>query len=144
MESKSSAVMKRWFQEVWCEGKVECIAELFPADSLAHGLGPEPVRGPAAFLEFWRTFHATFTDIHIGVLAEVDEGPFTYVRCVARMRFQGRPVTLEGGCLCRIREGRIAECWNTWDFVGLLVGMGTLPPDVVPRAFAGQVARFPG
>jgi len=144
MGTKSSVVMKRWFQEVWCEGKASTIAELFPADSLAHGLGPEPVKGPEAFLGFWRTFHATFSDIHIGVLAEVDEGPLTYVRCVAKMTFRGRPVALEGGCLCWILDGHIAECWNTWDFVGLLVGMGALPPDVVPRAFAGEAALFPG
>ena len=143
MRARPSAVMKRWFQEVWCEGKASTIAELFPADSLAHGLGPEPVRGPEAFLAFWQAFHATFQGLHIAVLAEVDEGPLTYVRCAATMTFRGRPVSLEGGCLCRIRDGRIAECWNTWDFVGLLVGMGALPPDVVPRAFAGDVARFP-
>lgn len=142
MATKSSAVMRRWFQEVWCDGRPEAIAELFPSDSLAHGLGPEPVRGPEAFLAFWTAFRATFSDIHIGVLAEVDEGPLTYVRCVAKMKFRGRPVTLEGGCLCRIRGGQIAECWNTWDFVGLLVGMGALPADVVPRAFGGEVARF--
>ena len=142
MATKSSAVMHRWFQDVWCDGRRDVIAELFPPDGLAHGLGPEPVRGPAAFLEFWNVFHATFQDIHIRVLAEVDEGPMTYVRCLAKMTFRGAPVTLEGGCLCRIVDGRIAECWNTWDFVGLMVGMGTLPADVVPRAFAGQRAKM--
>ena len=140
MSTKSSAVMHRWFREVWCEGKPGSVHALFPADGLAHGLGPEPVRGPDAFLAFWTSFRATFTHVAIAVLDQVDEGPLTYVRCRADMRFEGRPVTLEGGCLCRIRGGQIAECWNTWDFVGLMVGMGALPADVVPRAFTG--ARF--
>ena len=137
MATKASAVMHRWFREVWCEGRPDSIRALFPPDGQAHGLGPEPVRGPEAFLEFWNTFRATFSEIHIAVLAEVDEGPLTYVRCLANMKFRGRLVTLEGGCLSRIRDGRIAECWNTWDFVSLLVGMGSLPADVIPRAFAG-------
>ena len=142
MPTKSSAVMRRWFQEVWCDGRPEAIRELFALDGLAHGIGPEPVRGPDAFLTFWNSFRATFSDIHIAVHAEVDEGPLTYVRCTARMKFQGRPVTLEGGCLCRIQGGQIAECWNLWDFTGLLIGMGALPPDTIPRAFAGERARF--
>lgn len=142
MATKASAVMRRWFQEVWCEGREASIAVLFAADGLAHGLGPTPVKGPQEFLAFWRTFRATFSDLHIGVLAEVDEGPLTYVRCLAKMTFRGKPVALEGGCLCRIERGQIVECWNTWDFVGLLVGMGALPADVVPRAFAGEAARF--
>jgi hypothetical protein len=32
--------------------------------------------------------------------------------------------------------------WNNWDFVSLMVGMGALPADVIPRAFAGETARF--
>jgi hypothetical protein len=74
------------------------------------------------------------------VLDAVDEGPRTYVRCEARMAFRGRPVTLEGGCLSRVERGQIVECWNTWDFTSLLVGMGALPADVIPAAFSG--ARF--
>ena len=142
MATKSSVVMRRWFQEVWCDGRSATITELFPADGIAHGLGPEPVTGPAAFLAFWTVFHATFTDIHISVESEVDEGPMTYVRCAARMKHRGRPVELRGGCQCRIEGGKIRECWNTWDFTGLLVAMGTLPPDVVARGFAGERARF--
>jgi hypothetical protein len=137
MTTKSSAVMHAWFRDVWCNGRPEAIHELFAADGLAHGLGAEPVRGPAAFLTFWHAFRATFSNIQISVLAEVDEGPLTYVRCAATMQFRGRPVTLDGGCLCRIQNGQIAECWNTWDFTSLLVGMGALPADVIPQAFGG-------
>ena len=95
MAATASAVMRRWFQEVWCEGREASVAALFAAHGLAHGLGPTPVKGPQEFLAFWRTFRATFSDLHIGVLAEVDQGPVTYVRCLAKMTFRGRP-----GALC--------------------------------------------
>jgi len=142
MATKASDVMRRWFQEVWCEGNPATIAELFPAHGLAHGLGAEPVRGPEAFLEFWRGFRATFRDLHIRVDDALDEGPMTYVRCTARMKHANTPVVLAGGCQARIEDGKIAECWNTWDFVTLLTQMGALPPDVLGRAFAGGRARF--
>ena len=137
MRASSSDVMRRWFQEVWCEGRPDAITALFPPDGLAHGLGAEPVKGPAAFLEFWKGFHSTFSDIHIAVDDSVDEGDNIYVRCTARMKFKGKPVVLSGGCQARIVGGRIAECWNTWDFVTLMVQMGALPADVVGRAFSG-------
>jgi hypothetical protein len=142
MATKASVVVKRWFQEVWCDGRAETIRELFATDGLAHGIGPEPMRGPDAFLAFWNGFRATFSDIHVAVHAEVDEGPLTYVRCTATMRFRGHPVALDGGSLVRVHQGQIAECWNLWDFAGLLVGMGALPPDAIARAFAGQTATF--
>ena len=142
MATKASDVLRRWFREVWCEGRAEAIAELFPPHGLAHGLGAEPVRGPEAFLGFWRGFRATFGDVHIGVDDVVDEGRTAYARCTARMTYGGRPVVLTGGCQARVEDGRIAECWNTWDFLTLLVQMGALPADALPRAFAGEHARF--
>jgi hypothetical protein len=56
MATKASAVMQRWFQEVWSEGRPAAIRELFASHGLAHGLGPEPVRGPDAYLAFWNTW----------------------------------------------------------------------------------------
>jgi hypothetical protein len=130
--------MRRWFAEVWCASCVGTIDELFPEDGLAHGLGPGPVRGPEAFKAFHAEFCRTFRDIHIDVVDAIDEGDRCYVRAVATMTFQGRRVTLTGGCLSRVVDGRIAETWNEWDFLGLLVGMQALPADIVPQAFAGQ------
>lgn len=144
MTTRASDVMRRWFRDVWCEGRPEAIQALFAPDGLAHGVGPAPLRGPQEFLGFWRGFRATFSDIHIEVLDALDEGPRTAVRCVATLRFQGRPARLEGMCVATIEGGKIVECWNTWDFLGLLVGMGTLPGDALPRAFAGARASFAG
>jgi hypothetical protein len=140
--AKSSVVMKRWFDEVWARGRDEAVDELFAKDGLAHGLGDAPVRGPAEFRAFRDAFRATFRDVAIEIESTVDEGPMTYVRCVGRMTYQGKPVTLRGGCQCRIEGGKIAECWNQWDFVGLLVQMGALPADALARAFAGERATF--
>jgi hypothetical protein len=144
MSTRASDVLRRWFQEVWCDGRPETIHELFAADGVAHGVGREPVRGPGGFLEFWNGFRSTFSSIHIAVQAHVDEGPLAYVRCVASMTFRGRPVTLEGGCLARVRHGQIVECWNQWDFAGLMIRMGALPEDCLPRAFAGDTLAFQG
>lgn len=143
MGNRPSDVMRRWFREVWCDSCEGTIEALFPAHGLAHGLGPEPVRGPEAFREFWRTLRAVFRDIRIDVVDAIDEGERCYVRCTSTLRFGDRTVGLPGGCVSVVRDGQIQECWNTWDFLGLLTEMGALPPDTVERAFRGEKASFP-
>lgn len=142
METRASDVMRRWFREVWCEGCEGTIEALFPEHALAHGLGPEPVRGPGAFRAFWSNLRAVFRDIQIQVVDVIDEGERCYVRCTSSLTFRGRKVSLGGGCQCTVRGGQIVECWNTWDFLGLLTEMGALPEDAIARSFAGERARF--
>jgi hypothetical protein len=140
--AKPSDVMRKWFEEVWCRSRGDQIAEMFAEDGLAHGLGAEPVKGPAAFREFWKRFNEIFKNIRIEVRGAVDEGEQCYVRCTGRMTFRDKPVVLDGGCLATVRGGKIREVWNLWDFLGLLVSMEALPPDAVERAFGGQKAAF--
>ena len=141
---KSSEVMRKWFEEVWCNGRGDLIGEMFADDGVAHGLGPEPVKGPPAFRAFWKRFNEVFKNIRIEVKGAVDEGEQCYVRCAGRMKFRDKEVVLDGGCLATVRGGKIRECWNLWDFTGLLVSMEALPPDAIERAFRGEKATFDG
>jgi len=47
-------LMQRWFQEVWNEGRIETVHELFAADGVAIGqAGPQALlRGPQEFVPF--------------------------------------------------------------------------------------------
>ena len=135
---KSSDVMREWFRRVWCEREEAAIDEMLHLEGRVHGLGPEPVVGPAAFKQFWNQINASFPEAHIDVVDAVDEGPMTYVRCQGRMTFQGKTVHLSGGAQCHIEDGKIVEAWNYWDFVGLMAGMGALPFDAFPRACEGD------
>lgn len=136
--SRPSDVMRRWFQEVWTEGRERAIDEFMCPTCLAHGLGAQPVRGPAEFKGFWRQLRSVFSGIRIEVVDALDQGDRCYVRCQATLRFGARTVHLPGGCISRIEGGRISECWNTWDFAVLLTEMGALPPDAVNQAFQGR------
>ena len=142
MNLKSSDVMKKWFEEVWCNGRGDLIQDMFAEDGVAHGLGAEPLKGPAAFRAFWKRHNEVFKNIRIDVRGAIDEGEQTYVRCTGRMNFNGKPVVLEGGCLATVRGGKIRECWNLWDFTSLLVQMEALPADVIERAYEGKKVRF--
>ena len=45
----NKALMRRWFEQVWNQGRADVIPEIFAADGIAHGLSEDPakpLRGP--------------------------------------------------------------------------------------------------
>ena len=129
MESKT--VMHRWFEEVWNKGREEAIDEMFAEDGVAHGLvgeNGEELRGPADFKPFFRKFREAFPDIQVAVEDCICEGDRAAARCRVRATHRGEslgvaatnnPVEFAGMCIIRVRDGRIVEAWNNFDFASL-------------------------
>ncbi len=87
MRQENEALIRRWFEEVWNQGRTEAIDEMFAADGLAHGLsdeGNKPLRGPAAFKEFHAKFREAFPDIVVTVEDTIGEGDKIAARCTVR------------------------------------------------------------
>src|SRR6516225_5224563 len=72
-------LVRRWFDEVWNQGRQDTIDALLTSDSIVHGLSDasgQPVHGPAGFRTFYDRFRSAFSDIHIAIddmLAEGDK-----------------------------------------------------------------------
>ena len=139
------AMVRRWFEEVWNQGREETIDELFAADGVAHGLSEEgvQVRGPEAFKPFVRNLRGALPDIHVRVEEILSEGDMVAVRVVAEGTHtgedlgvppSGRRVRISGIIMLRVRGNQIAEGWNSWDQLGMLQQIGALPAeDAAPR-----------
>jgi hypothetical protein len=54
MTETNKALVRRWFKEVWNEGRESTINDLFAESGVAHGLGDREaeVRGPAQLKPF--------------------------------------------------------------------------------------------
>jgi hypothetical protein len=65
----NAAILRRWFDEVWNQGREQTIDELFATDGIAHGLtdAAETHRGPAAFKPFWAQLRGAFPDIQFTI-----------------------------------------------------------------------------
>ena len=61
------ALARRWFEEVWNQGRDEVIDELAAPDALVHGLTEtgEPMVGRDHFRQFHRQFRSGFSDIQV-------------------------------------------------------------------------------
>ena len=138
MSEENKALLHRWFEEVWNKGREEAIDEMFGADGIAHGLANEsgqPLRGAADFKPFFRKFRTAFPDIEVVVEDVIAEGEKAAARCTVRGRHQSnslgfaatqRPMEITGMSLVRIREGKIVEAWNNFDFMSMFQQLGAL------------------
>jgi len=143
MTDQKTHVLKRWFEEVWNHGRAEAIDELAAPDIIAHGLVDSRgrhVAGREMFHTFWREFRSTFPDIRIEIEDALSDGDKELVRCTVYATHRGdgigvaatqKPVKFSGMVLARIRDGQLAEVWDSWDFLSLYQQLGAVPPSVV-------------
>lgn len=128
MGDDRAKIMHEWFDEVWNQGRVETIDRLLAEDAIVHGLadaGGEEIHGPEGFKPFYHRFRDAFPDIQIFVQDTVAEGDMIAARCEVRgthlgdslgMARTGRAVHFTGMVFVRVRDGKIAEAWNNFDF----------------------------
>ena len=138
MTKENDALIRRWFEEVWNQGSVEAIDELFAEDGIAHGLSDEsgnPLRGPAGFKEFHARFREAFPDIVVTVEDTIAEGDRVAARCTVRGRHTGHtlgfaatqaPMEITGISIVRINDGKIVEGWNNFDFMTMYKQLGAI------------------
>ena len=138
MSEENRALMHRWFEEVWNKGREEAIDEMFAEDGIAHGLADEhdqKLKGPTGFKPFFRKFRDAFPDIQVVVEDCIAEGDLVAARCAVRASHTGEglgvaatnsPVDFTGMCFIRVRDGKIVEGWNNFDFMRLYQQIGML------------------
>jgi steroid delta-isomerase-like uncharacterized protein len=134
-------IMRRWFQEVWNEGRTETLYELFSPEGVAHGQesAEAELRGPQEFEGFVRKIRGAFSEIQLtveDVFAADDKG---VLRWSGVMKHMGdalgmpasqRTVRLRGITVVRFAGGKVVESWDNWDQLGILQQFGASSPAV--------------
>lgn len=130
-------LMRRWFQEVWNEGRVQTVYELFSPDGIARGQeGAEgELHGPQEFEGFVRKIRGSFSDMQLTVEDVFGADDKVALRWSAVMKHtgdalgfpaSGRTVRSRGITLVRFADGKIVEGWDNWDQLGMLQQIGAL------------------
>jgi steroid delta-isomerase-like uncharacterized protein len=138
ISEQNKALIRRWFEEVWNKGRADAIPELFADDGVAHGLSDDaanPLRGPAGFLPFHAQFREAFPNIEVVVEDQIAEGDMVATRCSVRGKHTGHslgfaatqaPVEFTGVTITRIKDGKIVEAWNNFDFMKMYRQLGAM------------------
>jgi predicted ester cyclase len=132
----TETLLHRWFEEVWNQGRESAIDELMETNSVFHGIadpGSNEVRGREAFKSFYQQYRKAFPDIHFTIEDALIDGDKIAVRCVVRATHTGegitdsptnKPVTLTGMVIPRVKDGKLVEGWNNFDFLTLFQQLG--------------------
>ena len=151
MSEANKAIVRRWFEEVWNQGREETIDELFAPHAVGYGLGDTDVttRGPAEFKIFANNLRGALPDIHMKIEDSIAEGDKVTVRISVEGTHKGgnlgvpptgRRIRIAGIVVVRIANGQIVEGWNSWDQLGLLRQIGALPAAENPDRFTSARA----
>ncbi|HEV8592187.1 MAG TPA: ester cyclase [Pyrinomonadaceae bacterium] len=127
----------RWFEEVWNNKREDAIEEMFAEDGIANGLNDEngnPYRGPEGFKKH-RAFLSAYPDLKIEVVDTVVEGDKIAARCRVTGSHAGhgisvaptnRPVEFTGMVIVHVKDGKITEAWNEFNFMEMYKQVGAL------------------
>src|SRR5277367_6373120 len=90
MSEQNKALARRWFEEVWNQGRESTIDQLFHPEGKAYGFpDPNSILGPEEFKAIHRAFHNTYGDIHVAIDDLVAEGDSVAVRWTCTMIHKG-------------------------------------------------------
>src|SRR5260370_36478517 len=112
------ALLHRWFEEVWNQGREESIDELLAKDGRIFGLGESDaeVRGPYGFKPFFRNLRTSSPDMHIRIEDTIAEADKAAVRIVMEGSHSGaglgipataRRVRVAGIAMLSSAEGKL-------------------------------------
>jgi predicted ester cyclase len=135
--SETKALIQRWVNEVWNEGKPELISELMPTEYVLHVQnGSETVHGPDGFRAFWEELRIGIPDFHLtlgDVLVEGDTCAWrfsvtgTHLGQLYGVAPTGRSLALGGIVVSRFHNNRWVEDWACWDALAMLQQIGAVP-----------------
>ncbi len=114
MSRESNKLLAQWvWEEVWHQGQLSRIDDLFTMDFVRHDPGGRELQGTEQNRQFIGSLRAAFPDVHYTVEDQIAEGD----KVVVRYRI----------LVYRIGDGKIAEQWTEFDLLGFLRQLGVLP-----------------
>jgi steroid delta-isomerase-like uncharacterized protein len=137
MALENSQLIRRWFDQVWNQGRADVIDQMSHPQTKGYGQAEHGKQiDMDEFKKLWSGLRSAFPDIHITIHDTIEQGEKVAARWTAAMTHigeflgfapTGRSATITGISLQRWENGKIMEGWDNWDQLGLLVQLGAVP-----------------
>lgn len=136
---QNKATSRRWYLEIFNQNQLAVADEIHTPGYVTHDPYAPPGgfgQGPQATKNIVSGYRAAFPDVRFTIEAQIAEGDKVVTRWSATgtntgmlngMPPTGRRVTITGISIERFEDGKIAETWTGWDFMGLLQQLGVIP-----------------
>src|SRR5262249_38264447 len=135
---ESKAIVRRYLEEVWNQGRLAAIEELVAPTFVLHD-NPyaAALPGPAGVRQIYAEQSAGFPGQHYTIEDIFAEGDRVAVRATFRFTHgvalagappTGKRVAVRDINLYRVMDGKIVEQWWAYDVAGMLQQLGVAPP----------------
>lgn len=136
MSERNKAMVRRYLEEVFAQGDLDVIPQLFAPDYVEHDpANDEEIRGHEGVRRDLSVYHSALSEIAVTIADEIAEGDLVATRATLRGTHveelfgippTGNRVTVSGIVIQRVADGRLAEGWWNWDTLGLLRQLGAI------------------
>ena len=132
---ENKALVRRFIQEVFLEGRPEAVDELLADDFVPHTWG-RTGEGKDELIKAIKRVQAGLSDARMTIEDMFAEGDRVAVRLTSHAvqtgPFMGLPpsgkaYTIGEIHIFRLRDGKVAEHWHEADFMGMMRQLGALP-----------------
>lgn len=134
---QNKAIVRRGYEEAWNKGNLAVIDEILASDSVGYDpVNPEPIRGPEGLKQTISMYRDAFPDLSFTIVDQVAEGDKVATRWTSRGTHKGdlfgtaatgKQTTVRGMEISRLAGGKVVETHVSWDTLGLLQQLGTVP-----------------
>jgi len=143
MPSDPKSVVRRLYDEVWNNRKLDVVSELIaPSHALNDSHLTGAAVGPEAYRRVLTQFVAAFPDLLftvVDMIAEEERVAVSWTISGTHQRaFRGVPATnrkisFDGVSISVVSHGRIIESYVTLDYFALLLQLGVISPETMKR-----------
>lgn len=130
-EQDNIALVRRWFEEVWNQRRLETIDELLAPDARCYDMtAPDSViLGAEGFRAAAKQMHAAFGEMDLTIEDIFGCDDRVAVRLTGRLKHTGplgplpatnQEVSVPIMCIVHVRDGKLIAGWNNWDIGAVL------------------------
>jgi steroid delta-isomerase-like uncharacterized protein len=137
MSEENKTLVRRSFEEVFNQGNLDAVEEIFASDYVLHDpTSPEEIRGTEGMKQYVSMYRTAFPDLQQTIEDQFAEGEKVATRLTGRGTHQGElmgipptgnRVEAPGIVINRISSGKIAESWANYDAMGMMQQLGVIP-----------------
>lgn len=138
VEESNVAVVRRFFDEVINQGRLDVVDEIFAPEYVNHNTHPGQTPGPDGVRTLVTNVRTAFPDIQETVDDTVAAGDKVALRLTMRGTHTGRPfrgvepsgkrVEVTGMAIVRVVDGKIPDGWFFFDRLAMYTQLGAVTP----------------
>jgi steroid delta-isomerase-like uncharacterized protein len=137
MSEENKALVRRSFEEVFNQGNLDAVEEIFASEHVLHDpTSPEEIRGAEGMKQYVSMYRTAFPDLQQSIEDQFAEGEKVATRLTGRGTHQGElmgipptgnRIEAPGIVINCISSGKIAESWANYDAMGMMQQLGVIP-----------------